>query len=247
MTRVGFASATLLALLARATAIAAQSPPADTLAIEHVTVLPMNRDTALADHTVLVARDRIVWVGPARGARVPAGARRVEWRGRFIVPGLADMHVHLEEVGDLAQYVAAGVTTVSNMNGRPEHLTWRDRVARGTLVGPRIYTAGRAISRSPFGLQRHGPRNVAAAEAFVLEQRRAGYDLIKVQNGITLPVYRRLLEVARAARIPVVGHVAPDVGVAHSLAAGQVTFEHAELPMFDGGEARLDEGARAIA
>lgn len=223
------------------------SAPPDTLAIDHVTVLPMDRDTALANHTVLVLGERVVWVGPSGDARVPRGARRVAGRGAYLVPGLADMHVHLARVEDLSAYVAAGVTTVRNMNGRPEHLAWRDHVANRTLVGPKVFTAGPAISRRLFGLRGYGPRTTVEAEQLVREQRRAGYDMIKVQNGIALPVYRRLLEVARAARMPVVGHVASEVGSARSLAAGQVSFEHAEIHMFDGGEARLDEGARAIA
>ena len=233
------------------TTLGAQSAPTsaarDTLAIEHVTIVPMDRDTALADHTVLVARDRIVWVGAARNARVPRGARRVDGKGAYLLPGLADMHVHIASVDELPLYVAAGVTTVRNMNGRPEHLVWRARVAAGTLAGPRIFTAGPAVSRRLFGLKGHGPRTLAEAEEFVREQRRAGYDMVKVQNGIKLPVYERLVRVARAAGLPVVGHVASGVGARRSLSAGQVSFEHAVIQLFDGGESRLDEGARAIA
>jgi len=231
MMRLRFTSAALLALLSRATAIAAQSPPADTLAIEHVTVLPMDRDTALADHTVLVSRDRIVWVGPARSASVPRGARRVDGRGAYLVPGLADMHVHLSTREELSDLVAAGITTVRNMRGAPQHLALRDSVAAGTLVGPTIYTSGPSIRRGPM-LGRGDPRFVFPnttdeAERLVRDQALAGYDMIKVLNGLSLPVYQRLLGAARAARIPVVGHVISDVGLERSVAAGQVSFEHA--------------------
>src|SRR5688572_4466110 len=232
-------------------ALDAQSAPTsaahDTLAIEHVTVVPMDRDTALADHTVLVARDRIAWVGPARDARVPRGARRVDGKGAFLLPGLSDMHVHVASVDELPLYVAAGVTTVRNMNGRPEHLVWRARVAAGTLAGPRIFTAGPAVSRRLFGLKGNGPRTLAEAEEFVREQSGAGYDMIKVQNGIQLPIYQRLVQAAKVAPMPVVGHVASGVGAQRSLSAGQVSFEHAVIELFDGGESRLDEGARALA
>ena len=221
--------------------------PRDTLAIERVTVVPMDRDTSLVNYTVLVAGDRIAWVGPAREARVPRGARRVDGNGAYLLPGLADMHVHIASVDELPSYVAAGVTTVRNMNGRPEHLDWRTRVAAGSLTGPRIFTAGPAVSRRLFGLKGTGPRTMAEAEAFVREQRVAGYDMIKVQNGIRLPVYERLVRAAKAASLPVVGHVASGVGARRSLAAGQVSFEHAVIQLFDGGESRLDEDARAIA
>src|SRR5688500_9859031 len=201
MTRVGFASATLLALLARAAAIAAQSPTADTLAIEHVTVLPMDRDTALADHTVLVSRDRIVWVGPARSASVPRGARRIDGRGAYLAPGLADMHVHLSTREELSDLVAAGITTVRNMRGAPQHLAWRDSVAAGTLVGPTIYTSGPSL-RGARRVGREDPRfehvrTPRDADEIVRRQAAAGYDMIKVLYGLSLDEYQQVLASAR--------------------------------------------------
>jgi imidazolonepropionase-like amidohydrolase len=225
-----------------------QNDPKQTLVIEHVTVLPMVRDTALVDHTVMTSQDRITWIGPSRNAPVPQGAQRVDGRGAYLIPGLADMHVHLETVDEFPLYVASGVTTVRNMNGTPQHLRWREQVAKGQLEGPRIFTAGPAIQPRRFGFfGGYGPRTLDEADAFAREQSRAGYDMIKVQTGITLPVYRRLVATARTVGIPVVGHVAEGVGSANALAAGQVTFEHANIYMFGGDERRLDEGARAIA
>src|SRR5688572_25373941 len=120
----------MMVLLALALSAGLQQSAAQqvTLAIEHASVLPMDRDTVLTDHTVLVSGDRIVWIGPSRDARVPRTARRVDARGRFVMPGLADMHVHINDVNELPQFVSAGITTVSQMNGRPEHVVWRNRV-----------------------------------------------------------------------------------------------------------------------
>lgn len=220
----------LIALIARPAAAVAQSP-ADTLAIEHVTVLPMDRDTALADHTVLASRDRIVWVGPSRGAHIPRGARRVDGRGAFLIPGLADMHVHVATVEELSSLVAAGVTVVRNMRGAPMHLAWRDSIAEGSLTGPTIFTSGPSIRRGSLLGGRDArfvfPSTPAEAVKLVRDQAGAGYDMIKVLQGLSEPVYQRLLQAARAARIPVVGHVISDVGLERSLAAGQVSFEHA--------------------
>ena len=228
----------------------ATKPGTNALAVEHATVLPMNSDTALIDHTVITAGDRIVWVGPSRSAQIPRHARRLDARGAFLIPGLADMHVHIRGSADLPRFVAAGVTTVRNMNGQPAHLVLRRRVARGQIPGPRIYTAGPSIFNkfSLFGADKKFARVRTAqdAEQVVRDQSRAGYDMIKVLNGIKLPVYNRLLEAARAARMPVVGHVVSQVGAARSLAAGQVSLEHAELSIFDNKE-DLASGARAIA
>ena len=232
MTRLHLArAAAVLALCALPLAAAAQSPPTDTLAVEHVTVLPMTRDTALADHTVLAFRDRIVWIGPARDATVPRGARRVDGRGAYLIPGLADMHVHLSTVQELSDLVSAGITTVRNMRGAPQHLAWRDSIAAGTLLGPTIFTSGPSIRRGPM-LGRGDPRFVfprttSEAEQLVRDQSTAGYDMIKVLAGLSAPVYERLLQAARSARIPVVGHVISSVGLERSLAAGQVSIEHA--------------------
>jgi imidazolonepropionase-like amidohydrolase len=224
-------AAAVFALCAGPLAVAAQSPPTDTLAIEHVTVLPMTGDTALTDHTVLASRDRIVWIGPAGDANVPRTARRVDGRGAYLIPGLADMHVHLATVRELSDLVSAGITTVRNMRGAPQHLAWRDSIAAGTLLGPTIFTSGPSIRRRPM-LGRGDPRFVfprttSEAEQLVRDQAAAGYDMIKVLAGLSAPVYERLLEAARSARIPVVGHVISSVGLERSLAAGQVSIEHA--------------------
>ena len=220
-----------LAGLAATPAVVAQSPTTVTLAVEHVTVLPMDRDTSLADHTVLVSGDRIVWIGPTRTARIPREARRVDGRGAYLMPGLADMHVHIASAEELADLVSAGVTTVRNMRGAPQHLAWRDSIARGLLVGPTLFTSGPSIRRGPLLGRRDArfvfPRTAAEAERLVHAQVAAGYDMIKVLRGLSLPVYERLLETARAAGIPVVGHVVSGIGLERSLAAGQVSFEHA--------------------
>lgn len=225
--------------------LSAQTGPRPTrgaLAIEHVTVIPMNVDTTLADHTVLVQGDRISWIGPARGAPVPAEARRIDGRGRYLVPGLADMHVHLRRADELPAFVASGITTVRNMNGEPIHLVWRNRAAREDVVSPRIYTAGPAIGVGFVHLA-----TPAAADEYVRAQQRAGYDFIKILSDIELPVFSRVVQSARAADMHVVGHVVQGIGSTHALAAGQVSFEHANVHMFAGGEGALAEGARAIA
>ena len=245
----------LAAIAACSAASGAQPSPAPVLAIEHATVLPMTRDTALHDHTVLVSGGRITWVGPASGARVPREARRVDGRGMYLIPGLADMHVHIENVSELEQFVAAGVTTVRNMRGAPKHLAWRQQVASGSLTGPTIFTSGPSINRTLRPDSRFVEvKTMADAERIVRQQAAAGYDMIKVLRGVDLPVYQRLLQAAREARLPVVGHVVPEVGLQRSIAAGQVTFEHASdlrersrVAAFFDNDSTIGEDARAVA
>jgi imidazolonepropionase-like amidohydrolase len=241
-------------LAAQSTATRGQSVPA--LAIEHVTILPMDRDIALADQTVLVSQGLIAWVGPSKAARPPPTTARVDGRGRFLIPGLADMHVHIRSVQDLAQFVGAGVTTVRNMHGGPQHVEWREQVAGGTLLGPAIMTSGPPLGQGFWRDPRFiGLRTMTDAENVVRDHVRARYDMLKVIQKMTVPVYRRLLEAARAANMPVVGHVVPGIGLSESLAAGQVSLEHADglAPrsrfafLFGEDPSGFDEDARAIA
>ena len=218
---------------------------AGALAIEHATVIPMDRDTTLADQTVLVSGDRIVWLGPASSARVPSDARRIDGRGKFLIPGLADMHVHIDHFEDLSRWVAAGVTTVRNMRGHPEHLRYRDQIGRGETVGPTILTTGPTCCHGIFpkeGFVRL--RSAKEVDDAVQQQRRDGYDMIKVHSRLAPELYDRLLETARRAQMPVVGHVIAEVGLARSLRAGQVSIEHAGTVGWNGD---ADADAQAIA
>src|SRR5687768_2001845 len=118
-----------------------------------VTVLPMTRSAPqLADYTVIVTGDRITRVGPRASTPVPENARRVDGTGKYLMPGLSDMHVHLEyteDPGILAMFLANGVTTVRNMDGRPFIVEWKKRIASGALLGPSIYTAGPLLDGDP--------------------------------------------------------------------------------------------------
>ena len=117
------------------------------LAITDVTVIPMSRPE-LAHHTVIIRDDRIVAVAPSAMLTLQAGIKVIDGKGKWLMPGLADMHVHVFGDDQLAMLVAAGVTTVRNMYGSEQHLAWRGRTARGELLGPTIVTAGVSASRS---------------------------------------------------------------------------------------------------
>src|SRR5688572_21651604 len=117
-----------------------------TVALVNANVLPMDRegDTLLAGQTVLIRDGIIQQVGPRSRVRIPAGATRIEARGKYLMPGLADMHVHIvgpralqEEL--LKMYVVAGVTPILNMRGTPEHLALRADIRAGRVLGPTMY------------------------------------------------------------------------------------------------------------
>jgi len=117
----------------------------------------MDSAATLPNQDVILRGSVIERVGPARNVSIPPGAMLIDGRGKYLLPGLADMHVHLPGPADppnaaeaaLKLYVANGVTTVRNMAGFPNHLVLRDRVARGELLGPNIITAGPRPTASP--------------------------------------------------------------------------------------------------
>lgn len=221
----------LLVMSARAVGpaqVARTNGDPNTFAFVGVTVVPLDRERVLENQTVVVRAGRIVEVGPAGRTKVPAGAAQIDGRGKFLMPGLADMHAHLfpgeGTANDLAAqqltlYLANGVTTVRNMIGAPAHVRLRERVKEGKLLGPTLYTAG-----PPFtGKEAVSPE---VAVQMVAAQKQAGYDFLKMHEGLKPEVYEAIVAAARKAGIPFAGHVTATVGLPRALAARQASIEH---------------------
>ncbi|MDQ7040521.1 MAG: amidohydrolase family protein [Rhodothermus sp.] len=224
--------------------LACQAQPTDepVTAFVQVNVLPMDRDTVLADQTVLVRGTRIVAVGPAAAVEIPENARRIDGRGRYLMPGLAEMHGHVPGGNAPAQYiedvmwlyVANGVTTVRGMLGNPAQLELRERIQRGELIGPTLYLAGPAFSGRTV-------RTPEEAAEMVRRQKAEGWDLLKVQEGLRPEVYDAMARTAHEVGIRFAGHVPDAVGLRHALEMGQETFDH-----LDGFIAYLDAFDRPV-
>lgn len=225
----------LFLLAAFASAGARQTRPGVTV-FENVNVIPMDRERVLRNQTVVVRDGRVAEMGDARKVKAPAGAQRVDGRGKFLIPGLVDMHTHLFSDDDfpdelapdeLTLMLANGVTTIRLMIGTPEHLALRGKVERGELLAPTLYVASPQLTGNARYAESNG-RHVETPEqarAAVREFKAAGYDFIKLTNFITRPVYDAATETAKEVGIRVVGHVDTRVGVARALAAGQ-QIEH---------------------
>lgn len=196
-------------------------------AFTHVNVVPMDRERVLPDQTVIVRDGRIAEIGPASGITVPEGSRRIDGRGRYLMPGLADMHVHLVDQDGLVLYLANGVTTVRNMAGRPAYLAWRAAIAHGELLGPTIYTTGPIVDGSPPVWPGSAVVETAEqADSVVREQQAAGYDFIKVYGRLSRESFLAVLAAADRYGIRAVGHVPPSVGIDLALSAGLASVEH---------------------
>jgi imidazolonepropionase-like amidohydrolase len=199
-----------------------------TIAISHVNVIPMTRETVLKDVTVLVRDGRIAAIGAK--VDVPKDAQLIDGTGKFLIPGLADMHTHLfsdddealKDAGptELGVMLANGVTTTRLMIGTPTHLAMRKQIEAGEFTGPQLWVASpQFIGRKESNAKT--VTNAAEATAAVKEVAAAGYDFIKFTTQITPEVFDAVVAEAKAQKLPVAGHVDPRVTVKRALAAGQ--------------------------
>ncbi len=140
------------------------------VAIENVNLIPMDRERIVHGQTVVVRDGRIAAIGPA-GSVDTEGARRVDGNGRYLIPGLADMHVHFmggnQAINQdlLALYLANGVTTVLSLNGHPSHLELGGRIERGELLGPRLFSSGPSLRGNPPSSYEDGVQAVSRQKA----------------------------------------------------------------------------------
>lgn len=238
----GSVRVTTAVLLVPVSLAAAQEAPRVTAFVD-VTVVPMDTERVLPHHTVVVEDGHITALGPREQVPVPAGAERIDGRGRFLLPGLADMHTHLAYgapcpscAASAERYLflllANGVTTIRNMDwGPPSWISaplpyWLDtavllqlkaRTATGQLLGPRIYTSGQWRTDTTKSVD----ENVAAYKA-------AGYDHLKLY--LEYPDTALVDSLVRAAHrlgMPLVGHGYEGVdGIARTLRLGLQSIEH---------------------
>ena len=183
-----------------------------------VNVVPMDGGAPLVAQTVIVRDAHVESIGPVAEVNVPSDARVVQGRGRWLVPGLVDMHVHIRAV-DLPAYIANGVTTVRDLAGLDSVLVTAGRVERGEVLGPRILASSRllcgpAFSNPPFT---RPVASVSEATVAVDEQLARGTTSIKVYEELSLPVYDAIVAAARARGVQVAGHVSRHVGIAHAI------------------------------
>jgi len=212
-----------------------------TTAFLGVTLLDMVRAAPQPDQTVLVENGRITAVGPKETIAVPSDARRIEGRGRFLLPGLVDMHVHLQDSSDLRLFLANGVTTIRDLNGSPSLLVWRRLQAHDSLTAPALIVSGPLFAGPEVQWKNKTvPRTPAEARQAVVAQHDAGYDVIKVYDGLTPAIYDAIVATAAGLAMPVTGHIPEGVGLAGVLAAHQ-SLEHADKIVFAAWGHHLDE------
>jgi imidazolonepropionase-like amidohydrolase len=200
------------------------------VAITHVTVVDVERAASRSDLTVVVNGPRIAAVGPAASTKIPVGAHVIDGRGKWLIPGLWDMHVHSAVPTGrqlLSLYVANGVTGVRDMGGDFDLINeWRRAIAAGSLVGPRIVAAGPYLEGhgSPIAhIEVHTPDDARRA---VDSLSVLGVDFVKVHSALPRETFFAAAREARAKHLALAGHLSRNVTVEEASDSGQRSLEH---------------------
>ncbi|MGB9619454.1 MAG: amidohydrolase family protein, partial [Armatimonadota bacterium] len=211
--------------------LASRAQAAPAVAIEHVNVVDVRAATIYADQTVVVRGMRIEAVGRAAP---PQGARRINGRWKYLIPGLWDMHVHLGVIGPgwFLIYLANGITGMREMESSQEGAfdrlkQYRAEVASGKTVGPELVFTAKAIeAHGPGKPLPFGVTNAVDARAAVDQLGRIGVDFVTIGGDVPRPAYLALAEECRGLNLPLSGHVPRGLTPAEASNAGQNSIEH---------------------
>ncbi|MBI1849101.1 MAG: amidohydrolase family protein [Planctomycetes bacterium] len=198
------------------------------LAIVGVTLVDGTGRPPRHDVTLLVEDDRIARVGPRSEIAVPADARRIDGAGRFVVPGLFDMHVHLHNSNFYPLFLANGVTSVRDLgNYERTILFYRDEAERSRVPAPRLFIAGPILDGpTPAWAGSLAIETPEQAHREVARLANEGMNVIKVYNGLSRDVLRAVIDEAHAHHLPVTGHVPAGMDAREAILMGMDGIEH---------------------
>ncbi|MBY0434344.1 MAG: amidohydrolase family protein [Cyclobacteriaceae bacterium] len=191
-----------------------------------VNVIPMDSERVLENQTVIVKEGKIIALGDASKIKHSRDALVINAKGKFLLPGWAEMHAHVPPIEDiqpmkdvLMLYLANGITTIRGMLGHPKHLELRAMINRGEAVGPHFYTTGPSFNGQSV-------KTAARGSEMVREQKAAGYDFLKLHPGLTKQTFGAIATTAKEVGIPFAGHVSFQVAVWRAIEAGYSSIDH---------------------
>lgn len=209
--------------------LAAQPPGSNAdkeIVFKSVNLVPMDRDRVLEKQDVVVKNGIITAVGNAGSIKYGSNAIVIDGTGKWLMPGLAEMHAHVPPNGDMEAskevamlFAVNGITTMRGMLGHPNHLVLRSKIASGEILGPRFITSGPSLNGNSV-------KTTAAAADSVRSQKKAGYDFMKLHPGLTRENFDAIAATSKEVGLPFAGHVSFDVGVWHAIDAGYATIDH---------------------
>ncbi|MEO1968580.1 MAG: amidohydrolase family protein [Sphingomonadaceae bacterium] len=230
------------------------------LVIDDVKILHLAQsEHETVDHrSILIENGLITRIAPFGEIKPPNHARIVEGKGRLVMAGLVDMHVHVWDRSSLGAYLASGVTTIRNASGMPFHLRLADQIDKGEIIGPRLITTGPILNSPGPNAQINHEMVATAREArdAVRRQHADGFRRIKVYSNLTREAYEAIHEEASRLGMTIMGHTpegARERGMPESipfniafeelLDDGFVTIEHVESIVWHGLRDRHDDAA----
>jgi len=191
-----------------------------------VNVVPMDKERVLENYDVVVKNGTIIAMGATQQVKFDKNAIVIEAKGKYLIPGLAEMHAHVPPVDDikpmkevLMLYALNGITTIRGMLGHPKHLELRSKIASGEILGPRLYTSGPSFNGNTVKSAEDGIR-------MVKEQKAAGYDFLKLHPGLSRANFDAIVKTADEVKIPFAGHVSWDVGIWHAIESNYKSIDH---------------------
>ena len=191
-----------------------------------VNVIPMDKEGVLENRVVVVRNGKIAAIGDANTTKWSKGATVIDAKGKYLIPGLAEMHAHVPPVDDLEPmkevlqlFALNGVTTIRGMLGHPRHLELRSKIESGEILGPRFFTSGPSFNGNSV-------KTAQDAEAMVQQQKEAGYNFLKLHPGLVPETFNPMAKKAKALGMPFAGHVSYKVGVWRAINAGYATIDH---------------------
>lgn len=217
---------------------------ADVFAFVDANILTMTGDGILSNHTLLVKDGKIEAIGPSSELDVPAGATAIQASGKYIMPGLAEMHAHIpvpQEGNDslvretLFLYLSRGVTTIRGMLGNPYHLELKEMIDRDSILSPRVFTSSPSLNGNTVPTPEEARR-------LVTQYQKDGYDFLKIHPGIPLAAFDEMVKTSREVGITFSGHVPQPVGIRHALDARYASIDH--LDGYLSGLASQDDWAK---
>ena len=195
-------------------------------AIKNVHVVPMTSDTVLRNHMVIIQDGMIAEIVPDGSV---SELEVIDGNGKYLMPGLIDMHVHVWDEYELGLYLANGVTTVRNLWGQPMHLRMKDAINSGEILAPMFYTSGPKLTGPVF----MGDDNLQLftqeeAKSKVIEYKERGYDFIKTYYGLTEELFDAVLAQAAESKMDIASHPSAEVSYSYHFRPEIKTIEHAE-------------------
>jgi imidazolonepropionase-like amidohydrolase len=221
--------ATLILLAGVANSMADDKKDTKPIAVSHVTIIDVAGGSTQQDMTVVITGDRITSIGKTENVAIPDNAEAIDGAGKFLIPGLWDMHVHMPTPAYLPLFLANGVTGVREMHAFFPAMIFKMRqdIREGKLLGPRIVAAGAIIDGpKPFWPGSEIAGNEEEARKAVQSLKKRGADFIKVYTKLPRPAYQAIADEAKKQGLPFVGHVPESVSAAEASDLGQKSMEH---------------------